>query len=47
MNFFSELKRRRVFRFAAIYIVAAWVTIQAAATIFPALELPPGRSSSS
>jgi TolB-like protein len=36
----SELKRRRVFRVAGIYLVAGWVAIQAAATIFPILELP-------
>lgn len=41
-RFFSELKRRRVFRVAWIYVVAAWVVIQVAATLTPALDLPAG-----
>ena len=36
----SELRRRRVFRVAAIYGVAAWVLIEVTATIFPILLLP-------
>ena len=36
----AELKRRRVFRAAAMYIVAAWVVIQAASIILPALHFP-------
>ncbi len=36
----SELKRRRVFSAAGLYIVGSWVAIQAAATIFPMLDLP-------
>ena len=39
-TFIDELKRRRVLRVAGVYIVVAWIAIQAAATIFPALELP-------
>jgi dienelactone hydrolase len=35
MSFFSELKRRNVFRVGAAYIVSAWLLIQAAETIFP------------
>lgn len=35
MSFFQELKRRNVFRVAAAYIVAAWLLIQVAETIFP------------
>ena len=35
MSLYQELKRRNVFRFAATYIVAAWLLIQVAETIFP------------
>jgi len=35
MSFFEELKRRNVLRVAAAYIVAAWLLIQVAETIFP------------
>jgi len=37
---FGELKRRKVFRVAAVYAVVAWVLIQVAATVLPALQLP-------
>ena len=36
----KELRRRRVFRVAGIYIVAAWVAVQAFSEVFPALEVP-------
>lgn len=39
-DFFSELKRRKVFRVAAVYLVAAWALIQVADVIFPRLDLP-------
>ena len=35
MSFFSELKRRNVFRVGAAYVVTAWLLIQVAETIFP------------
>ncbi len=35
MLFFSELKRRNVFRVGAAYVVTAWLLIEAAETIFP------------
>jgi TolB-like protein/Flp pilus assembly protein TadD len=35
LSFFHELKRRNVFRVAVAYIVAAWLIIQVAETIFP------------
>ncbi len=35
MSLFEELKRRNVIRIAAAYIVAAWLLIQVAETIFP------------
>jgi TolB-like protein/Tfp pilus assembly protein PilF len=40
-GFFCELRRRKVYRVAAGYAVAAWLIIQVAATTFPALEFPP------
>ncbi len=40
MNFFHELKRRNVFRVAIMYLVAAWLIIQIASTLAPALLLP-------
>ena len=41
MSFSAELKRRKVFRVAGAYLVGAWVVLQVAATLLPALELPP------
>jgi TolB-like protein len=35
-----ELRRRRVFRTAALYIVGAWLVLQVADVIFPALDIP-------
>jgi TolB-like protein/tetratricopeptide (TPR) repeat protein len=39
-GFFEELKRRKVYRVAAVYIVAAGFLIQIASAAFPAWELP-------
>src|SRR4051794_6273900 len=39
-NFFSELKRRNVYKVAVGYGVVGWLVIQIAATIVPALHLP-------
>jgi len=39
-NFFSELKRRNVYKVAVAYGVAAWLTIQAASIFFPAFNAP-------
>jgi hypothetical protein len=36
----AELKRRRVFRVAAVYGAAAFVALQAADLVFPRLGLP-------
>ena len=36
----SELQRRRVFRTAALYIVGAWLLLQVADVVFPALDVP-------
>ena len=37
-----ELRRRRVFRMTAIYIVASWVLVQVASETFPAFNIPDG-----
>lgn len=37
---FKEARRRRVFRVAALYVVAAWVFLQAADLAFPAFGIP-------
>jgi TolB-like protein/Tfp pilus assembly protein PilF len=39
-NFFSELKRRKVYRVAVAYAVVAWLVIQIATQTFPFLEIP-------
>src|SRR5438477_2626894 len=39
-GFFDEVKRRKVYRVAAAYIIAAGGTIQLASAAFPAWELP-------
>ena len=38
----TELRRRRVFRMTAIYIVASWVVVQVASETFPAINIPEG-----
>jgi TolB-like protein len=40
VTIFRELRRRRVFRFAGVYIVGAWVTIEVASVFFPAWGIP-------
>ncbi len=39
-EFFIALRRRRVFRVAALYIVGSWVAVQVASEAFPALDVP-------
>jgi len=39
-QFVRELRRRRVFRVAGIYVVAAWVAVQVASESFPGLQVP-------
>ncbi|MCK5364616.1 MAG: hypothetical protein KAR22_16685, partial [Gammaproteobacteria bacterium] len=39
MSFFAELKRRNVLRTGAAYVLAAWLVIQVAETIFPVYGL--------
>ena len=38
----TEARRRRVFRTAGIYVVAAWVAVQVFSEVFPALDIPAG-----
>src|SRR2546421_8054520 len=39
-QFFSELKRRNVYKVAVAYAVIAWLLIQAASILFPTFEAP-------
>src|SRR5215510_12055110 len=39
-GFFQELQRRKVYRVAAAYVIAAGFIIQIASAVFPAWELP-------
>ena len=39
VNFARELRRRRVFRVAGIYVVVAWVAVQVFSEAFPALDI--------
>jgi tetratricopeptide (TPR) repeat protein len=40
-NFFSELKRRNVYKVAVAYAVASWLIVQAASLLLAAFEAPP------
>jgi TolB-like protein len=39
-NFFSELKRRNVYKVAVAYAVVGWLLIQVATQVFPFFEIP-------
>ena len=39
MSFFTELKRRNVFRVGLFYIVASWLIVQVAETLLPVFEV--------
>ena len=39
-KFLQELKRRKVFNVATFYVVASWLILQVADTLFPAFEIP-------
>src|SRR2546430_1612039 len=39
-NFFSEVKRRNVYKVAVAYAVVAWLLVQVATQVFPFLEIP-------
>ena len=40
MSFFSELKRRNVFRVAIAYLAVAWLLTEVASTVFPLFDVP-------
>jgi TolB-like protein/Tfp pilus assembly protein PilF len=40
-NLFDELKRRKVFKVGAAYLVVAWLAVQVASIAFPAFDAPP------
>lgn len=40
LGLFEELKRRRVFRATAVYLIVAWAILQVADIVVPALSLP-------
>ena len=40
VNLWQELRRRKVFRTAGLYVVGAWLVIQVADIFFPAWDLP-------
>jgi len=39
-DFFSELRRRRVFRVIVLYAIAGWIVIEVTSTVLPGLNLP-------
>jgi hypothetical protein len=39
-NFFAELKRRNVIRFAGLYLVGAWLLVQVSSTVLPIFGAP-------
>jgi len=39
-NFFSELKRRNVYKVAVAYAVVGWLVIQVSATVLPTFHAP-------
>jgi adenylate cyclase len=39
-NFFAELKRRNVIRFAGLYLVGAWLLVQVSSTVLPMFGAP-------
>jgi hypothetical protein len=39
-SFFTELKRRNVYKVAVAYAVVAWLLIQIATQVFPFFEIP-------
>ncbi|MEO6104259.1 MAG: hypothetical protein ABIP44_11560, partial [Pseudoxanthomonas sp.] len=41
MSLIEELKRRKVFKVGAAYVVVAWLAIQAVSIAFPAFDAPP------
>ena len=41
MDLIAELKRRKVFKVGAAYVVVAWLVVQVASIAFPAFDAPP------
>ena len=41
MSLFAELKRRKVFKVGATYLVVAWLAVQVVSIAFPVFEAPP------
>lgn len=39
-SFFNELKRRQIYRGGVMYVVAGWVIVQVATTLFPIFDIP-------
>lgn len=39
-TFLSELKRRQIYRGGVMYVVAGWVIVQVASTVFPVFDIP-------
>ena len=39
-SFFSELKRRQIYRGGVMYVVAGWVVVQVATQVFPYFDIP-------
>ncbi len=39
-SFFSELRRRNVFRVGVAYAIVAWLVVEISSVVFPALNLP-------
>ena len=39
-NFFTELKRRQIYRGGVMYVVAGWVVVQVATQVFPFFNIP-------
>jgi len=39
-QYLRELKRRNIFKVAAVYIVAGWIIIQVTTTVFPIFNFP-------
>ena len=40
LSFYTELKRRNVFKVATVYLAVAWLLLQVSDTLGPALHLP-------
>ena len=40
-NFFTELKRRKVYKVAVAYAVVSWLLLQAASIFLPTFDAPP------